>query len=145
MPSLLAWASVLGTGILELWAAIPLGFTLKLHPLLTGILSAAGSMLSSIIVIFFGASIRNWLVRRMQKKSGGRSSRMSRIWDKYGIPGIGFLSPLLTGAPLGAAIGISFGADPRKLFIWMTIGIVFWSAVLTTAAALGLNALNIGK
>lgn len=140
MDSLLAWASVIGTGILELWAAIPLGLTLKLHPLLTGILSAAGSMLSAVIVIFFGTSIRNWLVRRTRNKSGGRTSRMTRIWDKYGIPGIGFLSPLITGAPLGAAIGISFGAEPRKLFVWMTIGIVFWSSVLTTAAALGLNA-----
>ncbi|TXK71675.1 small multi-drug export protein [Paenibacillus sp. N3.4] len=140
MDSLLTWASVVGTGILELWAAIPLGFTLKLHPLLTGILSAVGSMLSAVIVIFFGTSIRNWLVRRTQNKSGGgRSSRMIRIWDKYGIPGIGFLSPLITGAPLGAAIGISFGAEPRKLFVWMTIGIVFWSAFLTTAVALGLN------
>lgn len=140
MNDLLTGASVFGTGILELWAAIPLGFTLKLHPLLIGILSAAGSMLGAFIVIFFGTSIRNWLVQRTKKK-GGRASGMTRIWDKYGIPGIGFLSPIITGAPLGAAIAISFGAEPRKLFLWMTIGIIFWSAILTTAAAFGLDAI----
>ncbi|MBD0383685.1 small multi-drug export protein [Paenibacillus sedimenti] len=144
MSSLLAWVSVIGAGILELWAAIPLGFTLKLHPVTTGVLSALGSILSAIIVIFFGTSLRNWLVQRFQSKTGGRGSRMTRIWDKYGIPGLGFLSPLITGAPLGAAIGISFGAEPRKLFIWMTIGIIFWSALLTAAAAFGLNVVNFG-
>jgi hypothetical protein len=144
MSSLLAWASVFGTGVLELWAAIPLGFALKLHPVLTAILSAAGSLLAASIIIFFGTSLRNWLVRRFLHKAGGRASRMTRIWDKYGIPGLGFLSPLITGSPLGAAIGISFGPDPRKLFVWMTIGIVFWSAILTTATALGVKAFNFG-
>jgi hypothetical protein len=139
---MLAWASVIGTGILELWAAIPLGFTLKLHPVTIAILSAVGSILSAMIIIFFGSSLRDWLIRRFQRKAGGRGGRMSGVWDKYGIPGLGFLSPLLAGAPLGAAIGISFGAEPRKLFIWMTIGIIFWSAVLTVAAALGLSAFN---
>lgn len=140
MNTILSWASVIGTGLLELWAAIPLGFTLNLHPVTIGFLSALGSILSAMIIIFFGSSLRNWLIRRFRSKAGGRGGRMSGIWDKYGIPGLGFLSPLLTGAPLGAAIGISFGAEPRKLFIWMTIGIVFWSFVLTTAAALGLSA-----
>ncbi len=70
---------------------------------------------------------------------------MSRIWDKYGIIGLGFLSPLITGAPLGAAIGISFGAKPRKLFVWMTVGIAFWSIVLTTAAALGVSVFTVGS
>jgi hypothetical protein len=84
-------------------------------------------------------------VPRFQYKAGGRASRMTRIWNKYGIPGLGVLSPLITGSPLGAAIGISFGADPRKLIIWMTIGIVFWSAILTTAAALGVNAFNFSQ
>ncbi|NEW04749.1 small multi-drug export protein [Paenibacillus sp. SYP-B3998] len=145
MNNLLAWASVIGTGVLELWAAIPLGFALKLHPIVTALLSGLGSMLSAIVVIFFGTSLRNWLIQRLQRKSGGRGSRMTRIWDKFGIPGLGFLSPLITGAPLGAAIGISLGANPRKLFVWMTIGIVFWSAVLTTAAVLGVSAFNVGS
>ncbi|MFE5322979.1 small multi-drug export protein [Paenibacillus sp. NPDC056579] len=140
MSDLLMWTSVVGTGVLELWAAIPLGFTLKLNPVTTAVLSALGSMISAVIVIFFGTSLRNWLIRRFQSKKGGRGGSMARIWDKYGIPGLGFLSPLLTGAPLGAAIGISFGAEPKKLFVWMATGIIFWSAVLTWAVAMGLTA-----
>jgi hypothetical protein len=142
MNNLLSWASVLGSGVLELWVAIPLGFTLQLHPVTTAILSGLGSLLSAIIIIFFGSSVRTWLIKRFQRKNMGRDSRMGRIWNRYGIIGLGFLSPLLTGAPLGAAIGISFNAEPRKLLLWMAVGIVFWSCVLTAATAYGLMALR---
>ncbi|MCR8629908.1 MULTISPECIES: small multi-drug export protein [Paenibacillus] len=137
-----AWFSVMVAGILELWVAIPLGFTLKLPPVLTAIWSAVGSIAAAAIIIFFGKSIRSWLVRRFQQKNERKETTMSRIWRKYGIIGLGFLSPLITGAPLGAAIGVSFGAKPGKLMLWMTIGIAFWSAVLTAAAAFGIMTLT---
>lgn len=141
MNNILSWASVLGSGVLELWVAIPLGFTLQLHPVTTAILSSLGSLLSAVIIIFFGSSLRIWLIKRFQRNNMGKDSRMGRIWNRYGIIGLGFLSPLLTGAPLGAAIGISFNAEPRKLLLWMAVGIVFWSCVLTAATAYGLMAL----
>jgi uncharacterized membrane protein len=138
MNNIWAWTSVIGAGILELWAAIPLGLALQLSPFLTGTLSAIGSIASAGVIIFFGKSLRGWLVRRFQKRNELKESRMSRIWRKYGIAGLGLLSPLITGAPLGAAVGIAFGAKPRKLMLWMTVGIIIWSAILTAAAALGL-------
>ncbi|PZE21290.1 small multi-drug export protein [Paenibacillus xerothermodurans] len=138
MDSVWAGLTVIGAGVLELWAAIPLGLALNLSPLVTGLLSALGAAVSAAIVIFFGKSLRNWLVQRFERKNARKESRMARVWKKYGIVGLGFLSPLITGAPLGAAIGIAFGAEPRKLMLWMTIGIVVWSAILTAAAALGM-------
>ncbi|MFT9846918.1 small multi-drug export protein [Aneurinibacillus sp. REN35] len=134
-------ASVIGASIIELWAAIPVGFALRLHPTIIAIASAVGSILAAAIVIFLGKSLRNWLTKRMKKKNG-RQGRMARIWEKYGVIGLGLASPLLTGAPLGAAIGISAGAHPVKLFIWMTIGIIIWSIILTAAVALGLLSLT---
>ncbi|MDF2963399.1 MAG: small multi-drug export protein [Paenibacillus sp.] len=138
MSDIAAWLTVFGTAVLELWMAIPLGFTLQLPPVITGILSAAGSIAAAAVIIFFGKSLRNWLVQRFQRKNERKETAMSRIWKRYGIIGLSFLSPLITGAPLGAAIGVSFGAEPRKLMLWMTLGILFWSAVLTAAAALGI-------
>jgi len=137
MELLLKGASVFGTGLLELWAAIPLGFALGLPAVVTGVLSAASSIVSAAIVMYLGGSLRTWLLRRMEKK-GKKQGRIGRIWEKYGIVGLGFLSPLLTGAPLGAAIGISLGANPGKLLWWMTIGIVVWTILLTAAVELGI-------
>ncbi|GEN34701.1 MULTISPECIES: small multi-drug export protein [Aneurinibacillus] len=133
--------SVIGTSVLELWAAIPLGFALRLHPVTIGVASAVGSIIAAAIVIFLGKSLRSWLVRRMERKNK-KQGRMARIWQKYGVIGLGLASPLLTGAPLGAAIGVSAGADSVKLFIWMSIGIVLWSIILTAAVAFGLLSLT---
>lgn len=109
----------------------------QLPPLLTGIFSALGAIASAGIVIYLGGSLRSWLMKRVEKKAG-RQSRMGRIWEKYGVIGLGLASPLLTGAPLGAAIGISLGAPTGKLMWWMSIGIVIWSVILTAAVAYGL-------
>ncbi|MDF2668036.1 MAG: small multi-drug export protein [Paenibacillus sp.] len=133
----LKWLTVAGTSVLELWAAIPLGFALGLHPLLTGLLSALGSIISAYLVIQVGGPLRRWMLRRWERKNK-QSGKMSTIWNKYGVVGLGFISPLITGAPLGAVIGISFGAAPGRLLLWMTVGILFWSFVLTAAVALGI-------
>jgi hypothetical protein len=61
-----------------------------------------------------------------------------KIWNKYGIIGLGLISPLLFGAPLGAALGIALGAEKKALFIWMSIGIIIWSIILTYAGYIGL-------
>ncbi|WP_232700139.1 small multi-drug export protein [Brevibacillus daliensis] len=141
MGELVSWATVVGMGMLELWAAIPFGFMLQLSPVTTAILSAVGAILSAGIVIFLGGSFRQWLLKRLEKQSK-RQSRITRIWQKYGVIGLGLISPLLLGAPLGAAIGISLGSPSDKLMFWMTVGIVIWSAILTSAVALGVLTLT---
>lgn len=127
---------VTGIGILELWAAIPAGTAMKLHPVLTGIASALGAIIGAVIVIFLGDRLRQWLLRNKEKE-GKRKGRIYRIWEKYGVIGLGLLSPLLTGAPLGAAIGVSLGASPRRLILWMSIGILIWTVILTAISTLG--------
>jgi len=137
MEMLWKCGTVVVTSMMELWAAIPLGFALQLPPLIIGICSAIGAIASAGIVIFLGGSLRSWLLKRIEKK-GKKQGRMARIWDKYGVIGLGLASPLLTGAPLGAALGISLGAPTGKLMWWMSIGIVIWSVILTIAVAYGL-------
>ena len=136
MELIVKFITVLGLGIIELWAAIPAGTALNLHPLLNGLASGLGAILGAVLVIVLGDRLRNWLLKKRQKKQDP-NSRIYRIWQKYGIIGLGLLSPLLTGAPLGAAIGISLGASPKRLILWMSIGIVLWTILLTILSTLG--------
>lgn len=135
--------SVLVLAILELWAAIPAGLALGLPPLLVGAVSAFGSILSALGVILLGDRARSWILRkRGERGDSGKAGRAQRIWERYGVVGLGLLSPLLFGAPLGAAIGVSLGAGARDLMLWMGIGIVLWSILLTAAGALGIDGLG---
>ena len=138
MEILLKVLTVLGLAVVELWAAIPAGLALDLHPVLTGVVSAVGAILGVLIILILGEGVRNWLLRRRGGGEKRQHGRIYRIWIRYGVAGLGLLAPLLTGAPLGAALGIAFGAPASRLFLWMSVGIMAWSALLTVAAALGL-------
>jgi membrane protein DedA with SNARE-associated domain len=134
----LKFFTTIGLGILELWAAIPAGFAMGLHPVLVGLASGIGSVIGAVLIILPGARLREWLLRKKaspEKQKG----RIYRIWDRYGVAGLGLLSPLLTGAPLGAAIGISLGASPGRLLFWMGLGIAAWTVLLTALGAFGIS------
>ncbi len=131
--------TVFGLGALDLWVAVLMGFVLKLHPILVGALSAAGATTPVLIIVFLGDRVRRRIMaRRATRPEGRRAARVRRILERYGPPGLGLLSPLLLGFPLGTAIGIALGAKPLRLFVWMAAGILLWSAALTAALAAGI-------
>jgi hypothetical protein len=94
---LIKFITVAGLGILELWVAIPAGTALKLHPLLNGIASALGSIIAAVLIVFFGGRLRAWLLRKKEKDEKNQG-RIYKVWEKYGVIGLGMLSPLITGA-----------------------------------------------
>jgi hypothetical protein len=144
METLIKFLTVTGLGVIELWAAIPAGTALKLNPLLTGSASALGAILGVILVVAVGDRLRNWLLRK-KKKESSKDGGIYKIWNKYGVIGLGMLSPLLTGSLLGSAIGISLGAKPRQLILWIIIGIIFWTIVLTIISTLGFAGFEMQK
>jgi hypothetical protein len=120
------------SSIFELWLGIPLGFALELNPILIASVSAAGSITAVIGVSLIGDNLRTKFVKwRYKDDHSLKYSRLGKIWNKYGIIGLGLISPLLFGAPLGAAVGIMLGAPRNYLVFWMSVGIILWSVSLT--------------
>jgi membrane protein YqaA with SNARE-associated domain len=130
--------STFAIGLVELIAAVPAGVAMGLSPVVAGIVSAAGSIAGTILTIFIGSSIRRWIIKKRAGKEKKRG-RIRKIFDKYGVAGLGLAAPVLTGIPLGAALCISFGASPGKTMIWMAAGIFAWAGLLTSAAILGFS------
>jgi len=131
--------TVLGLGALELWAAIPAGLALKLSAIATGVTAAVGAILGVLVILFLGERVRSWLMRHHGGKDEKRQhGRIYKIWRRYGVIGLGLLAPLLTGAPLGVALGLTLGAPAGRLLLWVCVGIILWSTVLTLIGVLGL-------
>lgn len=127
------------SGIVELWLAVPTGIALKLNPILIVAVSASSSILAVLIVAFLGDSIRNrFIAWRYGEDKKFETRRIHDVWNKYGVVGLGLLSPLLFGAPLGTAVGITFGVRKDNLILWMSLGIIIWSVGLTAAGIMGL-------
>ena len=130
---------VLGLAIIELWLAIPTGFIMGLDPILISIASIAGTMVGVLIAYKLTKRIRQWIIERYLYRGEQKpKSRLYRIWQKYGIIGLGLLAPLFTGAPIGTAIGLTFDAPRGRLLVWITIGVVVWGVGLTLAGGLGI-------
>jgi hypothetical protein len=124
--------------VAELWLSIPLGLVLKLNPILIIVAAAAGSIVSAFLVVTLGEGVRKWFIKWRYGSRSIEHGRIYDIWRKYGIIGLGLVSPLLFGAPLGAAIGVGLGAPKNRLLLWMSVGIIIWSIMLTLFAFYGL-------
>ncbi len=141
--NILQLLAVFGLSIIELWAAVPAGFAFNLNPVLIIVASSAGSIVGAIIVIIAGTKIRDKIIKwRYGGKKDVRQGRLYRIWDKYGVVGLGLLSPLLFGALIGAALGSLLGAHKGWLLLWMGIGIIIWSIALTLVGVAGINSIE---
>ncbi len=131
--------TVFGLGILEIFAAVPAGFLLALDPLIIFSASCLGGIAGVVWVAFVGGRIRRWLlrIRGGEGKSKG-PGRARRIWERYGVVGFGLAGPILFGAPLCAALGIALGGDGKRVSLWVSLGVIMWSAILTAGMALGI-------
>ena len=144
MGLVIKFSVVIGLGVVELWAAAPAGLAMRIHPAAVFAAAAAGAITSGIAVILLGEGVREWIRRRRAAGAGGKQTGIAyRIWQRYGVIGWGLLAPLLTGSPLGAALGLALGAPARRLLFWIIVGSVLWSGVFTLIAVLGMRALKL--
>ncbi|AUB55660.1 MULTISPECIES: small multi-drug export protein [Methanobacterium] len=141
--SLEAIIIIFTASLVELWLAIPLGLVMGVNPIIITIVSSAGAITAAIVVTILGDNLRTRLLKwRYGDENALQETRLYKVWNKYGVVGLGLLSPLIFGAPLGAAVGIGLGAQKNSLIIWMSIGIILWSIGLTVAGSTGILTLE---
>ncbi|MBF4482780.1 small multi-drug export protein [Dehalococcoides mccartyi] len=150
--------------LLEIWLAIPAGLIWGLNPALVILLVCGGTLSGVGVILLLSGKIRAGSNRWLDKNRTGdaalslsalfaqiiislqerlRSGRLYKVWLKYGIIGLGLLSPVLTSAPIAAFLGVMLNAGRLKLFVWIAIGVAVWAAGLTLAMHFGLILLGI--
>lgn len=72
---------------------------------------------------------------------GGRGGRARRLYERYGLPGLALLGPLVTGVHVAALVALAAGSPRRPTLGWLLGGVVLWSAVAASATVFGLDAL----
>lgn len=138
MPDFAAIISIFGLAFFYFWPAIPAGLALGLSPLIVILTTSLSYIAGVAAVTLFGTRLRDWILQRLGKKATlDPDSLAGRIWTRFGVPGLGLIAPMTVGSQIGAAVGLMLNARPRQLFIWMCIGAVAWSSLLTALVALG--------
>lgn len=118
-------ATVVALASFEIYAAIPAGFAFGLSPWIIFFASIAGGLAGVFIAAFLGDKIRNLISKYKKKKEEKpKTGLVYKIWNKYGIIGLGLLGTITVGAPVSIAVGVGFNAPLQKLITWCCIGVI---------------------
>lgn len=125
-------ATVAALASFEIYAAIPAGFAFGLSPWFILGASIAGGLASVFVAAFLGDKIMNFMARYKKSKTPKpKTGLIYRIWERYGIIGLGLLGTMTVGAPISIAVGVGFKAPLQKLVIWCCLGVITRCAFFT--------------
>ncbi|MBK7289770.1 MAG: small multi-drug export protein [Chitinophagaceae bacterium] len=132
---LLKILTVAGLATFEIYAAIPAGLAFGLSPWVIFLASLTGGIVGVYVTIFLGDKIKAFFAKyKKPKEEKPKTGLIYRIWNKYGVIGLGFLGTITVGAPISIAVGYSFNVSVVKLITWCCIGVVTRCAILPQSA-----------
>ncbi len=140
---LLKILTVAGLATFEIYAAIPAGFAFGLSLWTIFFASVTGGLVGVFVAAFLGDQIRALFHKNKPTKEVAEKKHpvILRIWNKYGIIGLGFLGTFSVGAPISIAIGVGLNANIKKLVTWCCIGVIARCLVFTLIGYYGLQLL----
>lgn len=135
--------TVVGLATFEVYAAIPAGFAFNLSPFLIFLASAIGGLIGVFVAAYLGKQIKSFFqkFKKTKKESPTKSGLIIKIWDKYGVIGLGLLGTMTVGAPISIGVGVGFNVPVNKLVIWCCIGVVTRCALFTSLGYFGMQLL----
>lgn len=83
-----------------------------------------------LVASSFSKTLRKWFPRKPGRKIFNRRNRfLVKVKLNFGLPGIAFLTPCFLSVPLGTIISFGIYRSRRKVFLYQSAAIVFWSFV----------------
>jgi Ca2+/H+ antiporter, TMEM165/GDT1 family len=141
-----------GVPWLEVLLVVPAALVAGLSPIPVVIVATAGNVLTLIPVVLAGDALRERLRRRRRRRevpqprdhataarSTGAQGRGRRLFDRFGLPGLALLGPLVSGIHVAALAAIGGGAPRRATLVWLSAGVAVWSIAAALLTLLGLD------
>ncbi|MFD0771946.1 small multi-drug export protein [Bacillus sp. CGMCC 1.60114] len=126
---------------------VPLGIVWGLQPFAVGLTAFTGNLILVLLLGFFFKQFAKWRTARKFKKGittpSKKETRSRRIWERYGIPGLALLAPILVGTDIAAVLALTFGSSRRHVISWMTVSLAVWTVIFVVASMYGFSFLNI--
>lgn len=109
----------------------------KFHFVKVMLVSWAGGIAGNIFFVYLSADIlrriHNYRVKRNlihRKRIFTRANRrIIRIKQRFGLTGIALITPII-GTPVGAFLAEKFYKNKRRVVIYLSFSVIFWSLLL---------------
>lgn len=140
-----AMASVFVLGVVYFLAAIPTGVVaFKLHPVNAAICAWAGYTAIGTAMLLLGAPTRDWLNAKLKISSSPDPKKLFwRVWQRWGMPGLGLLAPVTIGPYFAALVALMLKERAGRIFFWVAAGCIPWCIVFAVGAKTIANILKI--
>jgi hypothetical protein len=144
LPPLLRWVGVLLAGAIpyvEAEGAAVLGILAGINPVVAIPAAIVGNAIALAVVVWLIGAARAGVTRGRahDKETSPKRQRMRRVFDRYGVPGVSLLGPLLLPSHVTAAAMVGFGAPKARVFVWGVVAVGLWAVVLGALAYVGVH------
>ena len=134
---LIKYISVYFLSMVKFMAGPPLGVAVGISMFETIILSILGMMTSVVLFTLIGERIKVfWLPKfiREARSEKPRNKYFNILWNRFGVFGITFLTPILFTPIGGTLLATAMGSPRSKILIYMFASALFWSITLSKIA-----------
>ena len=136
-------ATALGLGFLYFIAAIPAGIAAGAPVWMAGLAAGLGYLAGAGVVLLAGASLREWLVRKLKIPVERDPSKLVwRMWERGGLLGLCLIAPVTIGPQVTAVIALAVGEKPRRILVAVALGVLPWCVIFAVLTAFGFKLAN---
>lgn len=141
--AIIKYITIYLVGITGIWKGIPVGMALKSTLTETASITALGSITTVMLLYYFGEPVKRWAIKNWGKdKLDKRKGKFSAVMDKYGVVGLGILTPGPFGPITTIIVGLLIIKNTSKLMPYLIAGIIIWSFILTWVATSSVDLLK---
>jgi hypothetical protein len=133
-------ALAFGFGFLYFLGAIPAGAAGGAPLWLAAVSAWAGYSAGALLVLLAGAPLRDWLVRKLKIPVVRDPSKLVwRIWEKWGLAGLGLLAPVTIGPQAGSVLALAVGERAVRVVVALSLGVVPWCVLFAVLVGFGIK------
>jgi hypothetical protein len=96
--------------------------------------SLVGGLLGVFAAAYLGDKIKlvvNSFRKNKAEKPKKEPGFVLKIWEKYGVIGLGLLGTMTVGAPISIGIGVGFNVPTNKMVFWCSLGVLIRCSLFT--------------
>lgn len=142
--------------------AAAIGIIGGIHPVIAAIAGIVGNFVCVAVLVLASSGARQAIVTRSRARraalagggtvqvaddAGGtqpsaRREKFNRALERYGVPGVSLLGPLLLPTQFTATMLAATGVSKARILFWQGLAIVGWTTVLTVIVGSAVHAVS---
>ncbi|WP_314096845.1 small multidrug efflux protein [Microbacterium foliorum] len=145
--------------------AVSIGIIGGIHPVIAAIAAIVGNFLCVAILVIAGSGARSAIVKRTRNReavvagsAGGavpepvdagatdrgsaRREKFQRAFERYGVPGVSLLGPLLLPTHFTATMLAASGIGKARILIWQAVAIIGWTTIVAVIVGGAVSAIR---